>query len=268
MINMNNEMCTGCGACISSCPFSAMEFKEDNEGFFVPVIDQKKCKMCGICDKVCPIDKEITKHNVNYFAVQNRNCIQRRESQSGGLFSAIAETILVKGGICYGAAIDDNFGVRQLRIDSIDDLNKLQGSKYTQSNPEGSFELVAKDLHSGFKVLFSGTSCMIAGLYNYLNLKKINTEELFTCDLICHGVPSPLLWRDNIELQQNRHGKLKVVNFRDKKNGWHSHLESYLFQNGELVDEGYYTDLFYSHVALRKCCYQCQYVMLRGNLQM
>ena len=183
-----------------------------------------------------------------------------RLRQSGGLFSALATVVIAEGGVCYGAGFIDNFNVAQIRVDDISDLYKLQGSKYVQSKVEHSYELVESDLRNKKKVLYSGTSCIIAGLLAFLSVKKVSTVGLITCDLICHGVPSPLLWKNNIERQTKKYGEIQSVNFRDKKNGWHSHIESYAFKNGKIIDEKFYTDLFYSHVALRKSCYECRYI--------
>lgn len=183
-----------------------------------------------------------------------------KHKYSGGLFSALATVVIAEGGVCYGAGFIDNFNVAQIRVDDISDLYKLQGSKYVQSKVEHSYELVESDLRNKKKVLYSGTSCIIAGLLAFLSVKKVSTVGLITCDLICHGVPSPLLWKNNIERQTKKYGEIQSVNFRDKKNGWHSHIESYAFKNGKIIDEKFYTDLFYSHVALRKSCYECRYI--------
>lgn len=261
MIDFNNNgICTGCSACVSACPYSALSFANNEEGFSFPKIDLMKCKNCGICEKVCPLDKHQVARKSAYYVVQNRDILQRKESQSGGLFSAVASVVLSEKGICYGAGFAEDYEVFQLRIDSIDDLHRLQGSKYVQSNPSNSYKQVENDLRSGRWVLYSGTSCMIAGLYSYLSFHKVCLDNLVTCDLICHGVPSPQLWKDNIQRQIHQYGKLIKTKFRDKKHGWHSHVESYLFESGAVVDEGYYTDLFYSHVALRACCYECKYI--------
>lgn len=255
-----NEKCTGCFACSSICPYHAIVSKLDSEGFEYPVIDKNKCKNCGLCEKACPNLLPKESREPVYYAVQNKNKNQRKQSQSGGLFSALATVVIAEGGVCYGAGFIDNFNVAQIRVDDISDLYKLQGSKYVQSKVEHSYELVESDLRNKKKVLYSGTSCIIAGLLAFLSVKKVSTVGLITCDLICHGVPSPLLWKNNIERQTKKYGEIQSVNFRDKKNGWHSHIESYAFKNGKIIDEKFYTDLFYSHVALRKSCYECRYI--------
>ena len=254
------EACTGCSACLSACPFKAITFARSYDGFMVPRVDKKLCKDCGICDRVCPLNSTAGKRDeIKYYAVQNRNLNQRKTSQSGGLFSAVASVVLAEGGVCYGAGFVNGFKVAQTRVNSLEDICKLQGSKYVQSDPNATFQMAEEDLKQGKLVLYSGTSCLIAGLYSYLSLRKVDTENLMTCDLICHGVPSPKMWDDNIKLQIQKHGNLKAAKFRDKKFGWHSSKESYLFESGEEISEAYYTDLFYSHAALRTGCYNCHY---------
>lgn len=258
-INFINKKCTGCEACENICPSQAIKMEEDEEGFLYPKIDLKKCIECNLCDEVCPIDRSENK-NVDFFVVQNKNVEQRKKSQSGGLFSAIAEVILKKDGICYGAAVDEKFKVKQIRVDNIENLYKLQGSKYVQSSVGLTYQQVKNDLKKNKLVLYSGTSCMIAGLIRYLNYSKVKLENLFTCDFICHGVPSPKIWKENIKKQEQKYGKLKKISFRDKKFGWHSHMESYQFDGKNIVYENYYTELFYTHAILRKCCYNCEYL--------
>ena len=258
MIN-NIEMCSGCTACISICPFDAIIEDYNCEGFFYPKVVSEMCLNCNKCIKVCQINKKIIEHNVNTYIVQNKDEKQRSFSQSGGLFSALATVILNNNGICYGAALTDSFNVVHIRVDSFDRLPLLQGSKYVQSNAFGSFKQVENDLKNGNEVLYSGTSCMIDGLLKYLSEKNVSIENLFTCDLICHGVPSPKVWMDNINYH-NTDNKLVEVNFRDKSKGWASHIESYKFNDGVKCFEEGYTKLFYSHVILRNNCYSCQYI--------
>lgn len=260
MINITEDLCTGCRACEAICPVKAIKMNSNSEGFIYPQINNQLCINCNLCNNVCPIEKKVDKKENLYYIVQHRDVEQRLRSQSGGLFAAIAETILKNSGICYGAAIDEEFKVNHKRIDSLDKLWTLQGSKYVQSNTLKTFQEVKQDLLNDKIVLYSGTSCMISGLKRFLSISGTNIENLITCDFICHGVASPKVWNENIKYQEQKHGVLKKVNFRDKKNGWHSHMESYLFEDLNIVSENYYTELFYSHAILRKCCYSCMYL--------
>lgn len=260
MLDMNNEMCTGCGACISSCPFDAITFVENGMGFTYPEVDESRCRQCNICNKVCPISKQKMARVEDYYIVQNRNRSQRFVSQSGGLFSALAEVIISRGGVCYGVTLNEKFIATYTCVENVGDLWKIQGSKYVQSASDHILEDVENRLNNNTEVLFSGTSCTIAGLYNFLRNKRISTENLYTCDLLCHGVSSPLMWHEHIVFQKSRFGELVSANFRDKKFGWRSCVETYKFANGKNIAEGFYDDLYFSHVALRDCCYNCEYI--------
>lgn len=259
------KKCCGCTACQSICHKKAIVMNEDNEGFLYPNIDEKLCNNCNLCRKVCPIYKENAKQvkhtQPKVYAVTHKNDNSRKSSQSGGLFYALAEKILEDDGVVYGCGYSDNNMVIHMRVESIDELKKLQGSKYVQSEIGDSFLNVYNDLLSNKKVLFSATSCHLAGLYRYLNLKKINMDNLFTCDLVCHGVPSPLIYKENLKYIENKYdSKIEKVNLRDKKShGWHSHVETYKLENGKIIESRLFTELFYSNMALRPYCEVCEF---------
>lgn len=156
--------------------------------------------------------------------------------------------------------LDKCFKAKYIQIESEEDIIKLQGSKYVQGDSQGVFKIVGEYLLEDRKVLFSGTSCVISGLYSFLAVKKIATDNLITCDFICHGVSSPILWEEHIKLQQRRFGTLTTANFRDKRYGWRSCIETYEFECGKIVSEYVYDDLYFSHAALRDSCYNCEYV--------
>lgn len=184
------QRCTGCMSCFNSCAHHAIKMVENDEGFFYPQIDKDKCVNCGLCSKKCPElqnEKKSSKaSHPKVFAVINQT--DSTSSSSGGAFSLIARWILSQGGIVYGATIDNNGDVFHMAIDSVSDLPKLKGSKYVQSYVGKVFYQIRKDLLSGRKVLFVGTGCQVAGIYSYLN--KRYEGQLYTIDLICHGVPS------------------------------------------------------------------------------
>lgn len=261
MIDTMNQKCSGCSACQSICPFQAIEMKKTDRGFLYPSVTSSLCRSCGLCDKVCPAGKEHQASDAAYFAVQHKDAEARRHSQSGGLFTALAQTVLSDGGVCYGAGMDESMRVCQCRIESVSELSRLQGSKYSQCDQQDCFSAVSDDLEKGRTVLFSATSCVIAGLLNYLDLKKINTQQLITCDLICRGVPTPKMWKDNIALQTRKHGELVQAHFRDKRFGWHFYMESYEFTDGTMTAEKYYMDLYFTHAAHRECCFGCEYAV-------
>lgn len=180
-----------------------------------------------------------------------------KNSSSGGAFSALSDYILKNNGIIYGAVYDyDNNRVVHLRANNFDERNRMRGSKYLQSIVGDSFENVKEDLNADKTVLFTGTICQIAGLRQYLNLKKVNADKLFTCDIICHGVASPLIWKEFIEYKVP--GRLCSINFRDKELGWNN-SKAIAQREENRIDLSEYMKLFYSHSIMRPSCHTCQF---------
>lgn len=254
--------CTGCLSCANVCRVNAIKIKTDREGFYYPVIFADRCIKCGKCMEACYIlhehpKKDRTYEMKSYFG--KHNCIKEQEtSQSGGAFWAIAEQIYSEHGIVYGAALDSNQFVKHIRTNNIDEGRKLKGSKYVQSYIGTIYRQVEKDLLLNRKVLFSGTPCQVAGLYSLLAIHRIPMDNLITCDLVCHGVPSPRVWRDYINYTEAKYGKkILVAKFRDKKFGWGSHRETFQFQNNTAISKTYYAELFYNNCILRPACGNC-----------
>ena len=208
--------CTGCGACFNKCPKHAISMVENEEGFKNPKIDIKLCVECGQCLSVCPqlSTNQLIYPQKVYAGWISDNTI-RRDSASGGAFSALALFVLRKKGLVFGAYMDNRHVVKHIKIDSERDLSLLRDSKYVQSNTLDSFIVAKKYLDENRYVLFTGTSCQIAGLMKFLN-KQYN--NLITVDIICHGVPSPKVFKDYIDWVKNKH-EFSVINkirFRDK----------------------------------------------------
>ncbi len=202
MIDIKKEECCGCSACAQSCKLKCIEMLQDNEGFLYPVVNKEKCVNCGICENVCPSinSKSVACDLKGYVALSNDDKI-REESSSGGIFSLLAEYILKKDGIVIGAAFDRNLKVVHKVIREKKDLYKLRGSKYVQSDVKNTYKQAESYLKNNIKVLYSGTSCQIAGLRNYLNK---DYEGLYTVDVLCHGVPTPkLLAQYFCEMEKN-----------------------------------------------------------------
>lgn len=264
MINSAKIPCSGCLSCLNICPRDAISLAVDERGFSYPVVNQGKCIQCGLCEKACPCYtalENVPVHEIKGWGGIHENNNVRGKSQSGGAFAALAEVVLKRKGTVYGAAIDKDFEVKQKRIVDLSEIALLQGSKYVQSNVERTFTECARDLLAGKEVLYSGTSCIIDGLLHYLQTRRINTVGLTTVDLICHGVPSPGLYKENLKRLENIHNSsLLSLNFRDKGYaGWHTLCETYQFHNGCIVHENYWAEVMYSHIALRECCYDCKY---------
>lgn len=246
MINrIEKKSCCGCSACVQKCPKQCISMSEDEEGFIYPHIDASLCIDCGLCEKVCPvINQAEPRLPKECFAAYNLDENVRKESSSGGVFTLIAEKVIREGGVVFGATWNDRWQVVHTYTDSIEGLAQFRGSKYIQSIIGESYKQAEGFLKDGHKVLFSGTPCQIAGLKLFLRKKY---DNLITVDFICHGVPSPGVFRWYLQEELNeiaRQGKkntvslptihsipegdvhcpdgfeLKGIRFRDKCTGW------------------------------------------------
>ena len=195
-----------------------------------------------------------------YGVIHNDETV-RMSSQSGGLFYGLADLVIKSGGIVYGCAYSEGNSVKHIRINDSKTISTLQGSKYVQSEMGINFNKVLVDLHSGLLVLFSGTSCQVAGLLSYLEQKKCDNTNLITCDIVCHGVPSPLIYQEFISyIETKRDSKITFVNLRDKvKYGWRTAGETYKFTDNSELSLKLFTELFYSNLILRPSCSCCKY---------
>lgn len=203
----------------------------------------------------------------NVYAVHHKNINVRQESRSGGIFTAISDYVLNENGVIYGCVLNENFDAIHARAINSKERDAMRGSKYIQSDLGNTFQNVKEDLVEGKKVLFSGTSCQVAGLRKYLSKEY---ENLFCVDIVCHGVPSPKVWDEYIEWQEKKKkSKVKKVDFRNKKKyGWRAHTETLEFINGKKIDSRVFTNLFYQHNILRPCCFRCPYksIMHPGDI--
>lgn len=252
------QKCVGCGVCYNKCAKNAITMVENEEGFKYPIINNERCINCGKCIKICPINNDIKVNNsLEIFAVKNKDYKSRIKSRSGGFFPLICDIALKKGGVVYGAGFDDELNVRHLRIENIEDADKLRGSKYVNSDINDCYTQAKMDLDNGKFVVFSGTPCQIAGLKAYLNYKEYN--NLVSVDLVCHGVPSHKTYKDYINFIKLKYNKMpNSFLFRDKIYGWNTHIETFVFGKKRVSSE-LYRNLFYSDLALRNSCYNCKF---------
>lgn len=256
--------CCGCTACAAICSHGAIEMHPDKLGFLYPVVDVAKCVDCGLCDKVCSFVPDTREGRsvpktakVDVFAVRHKESEILAQSQSGGAFSAMAEQVLKRRGLVYGAAFDESHMVRHIRIDALEGLPALRGSKYVQSDIMGIYGQILGDLRNGLEVLFTGTPCQVAGLKSYV--PKTLQDGLLTMDFICHGVPSPAVWKDYLDYM-SRQGKIVKANFRDKSvAGWKEHKETFIYSNGVKKVADSFRVLFYKNIMLRHSCSVCPY---------
>lgn len=258
--------CTGCSACSQKCPINCIEMHPDPEGFLIPVIDLVRCVQCGVCVDSCPekvfVEKKASLKT--YIAVgKDKELIYY--SASGGAFITIAKYVVdTLGGIVFGCVFDHNMHARHIGVHDLEGLERLQGSKYVQSEIGDSFNQCEKYLKEGKYVLFSGTPCQIAGLSSYLEKEY---ERLITIDIVCHGVPSPALFERYIkELSNGKKGQVKTYRFRTRQiKGKSAYISTIEYKAGKRkIPNAYdaYYRLFLSGLVFRNSCYQCSYANL------
>jgi coenzyme F420-reducing hydrogenase beta subunit len=252
-------ICTGCAACRNACPQEAIKMEPGTDGFLRPVIDPDQCIKCLLCEKACPVlisSKSSNEDKPAVFACWNKDCQIRKESSSGGAFSALAMSVLTNGGYVIGAGYDASMTVKHQICHSVEDLQRLRGSKYVQSDIGLTYRDVKKILSEGVKpVLFVGTPCQVAGLRSYLRKDYAN---LYCCDFICHGTPSPLLFKEYLRwVESIKHIRISSFNFRHKHSGWYDALR---VANGNGYMKGKLDAYFFGFnrdITLRESCYHC-----------
>ena len=273
MIEINDKKdCCGCSACVQICPKVCISLVEDAEGFLYPHVDRNSCIGCGLCEKVCPIiNAGEPREPLRCYAAKNKDERIRMESSSGGIFTLLAENIIDDGGVVFGARFDDKWEVVHDYTETKAGLAAFRGSKYVQSRIGNTFRQAESFLKEGRKVLFSGTPCQIKGLKLYL---RKDYDNLLTVDFICHGVPSPGVWRQYLDetfrKPDRREGRGKnTVLSSPKKLGW----KKYSFvvrgksagqadKNSVLLSDMHqnnvYMKAFLSDLILRPSCYGCR----------
>lgn len=283
---INKSECCGCNACIQSCPKKCITMHEDEEGFLYPIVDQSICIDCGWCEQVCPaINSNEPRKPLQVLAAKNKNEDQRLRSSSGGIFILLAEHIIKQGGVVFGARFDKNWEVEHGYAEILEDLEPLMRSKYVQSRIGNTYKEAEQFLKQGRQVMFVGTPCQIAGLKRFLRKEY---ENLLAVDFICHGVPSPGVWRRYLEeIKSERSedtGKNTVlssslqsmpvitgINFREKQLGGYSwkkfgfvvhakspfmgDLNSVLLSTN--INDNIYMEAFLQNYILRPSCYSC-----------
>ena len=289
MLKTPKNICCGCGACQQACPVQCIELRPDNKGFLYPTVDKRRCIKCGKCERVCPALKENTYNNLpQIYAAKNGDLQKRLNSSSGGVFSMLAEKVIAEDGIVFGTKWNNTFEAVVDWTDSIEGLTAFRGSKYLQSVIGNNYKKVEEFLGKGKFVLFSGTPCQINGLKSYLGKEY---ENLLTIEVICHGVPSPLVWqkylksivrpqggdgRNTVSLSLKLSSVITGVNFRDKANGWKKYgfridygsADESAEQNSvfeltknpyiEPFDQNDYMRAFLSNLSLRPSCFDCK----------
>ena len=263
MIEISDKSkCSGCSACFAVCPKQCIEMKADREGFLYPVADKEKCVDCGACEQVCPVlnrVEEVEKPQKAYL-MQHKDEAVRMDSSAGGAFTAIATWVLEKGGVVFGASYDENFQVHHSYVEDFSELWRFRNSKYVQSGMGDSFKEVKAFLQADRWVCFSCTPCQIEGLSKYL---KKPYEKLVLLDVVCHGIPSPLVWHKYLEYQGIEQNRPDNIRFRDKFYGYKYSTMSIIQDGKNVYHAGAQMDpmlrAFFSDMSDRSICYACPF---------
>lgn len=262
--NTGNQVCCGCTACETVCPKQCIAMVEDNEGFLYPKVDANLCIDCQACVKACPFHNPAEENKPkSVYAALNKNEEIRKDSSSGGVFTILAEKVINEGGVVFGAKFTDDWQVEIVPTETIEGLAAFRGSKYLQAKMGNSLSLAKKYLREGRKVLFSGTPCQIAGLKHYL---RKDYENLLAVDFVCHGVPSPKVWKMYLdEVTQAGKRAISDIKFRDKPQGWKRFNFTLSYNESEKSytmssynGDNHFMRAFLSDMILRPSCYNCQ----------
>jgi coenzyme F420-reducing hydrogenase beta subunit len=259
--------CTGCKACGDVCKAKAISFPSDHEGFWHPSIEAEKCIHCGLCVKVCPVREphysaEDSRSIPKTYKVYHKDKHIRYNSTSGALYYALAQGFVERGDYIVGCVYDDGYtGAHHEASNTLEGLRRIMRSKYFQSDTEGIFQEVKSLLVKGEKVLFCGTGCQVSGLNGFLGK---HYENLYTVELICRGINSPIAFTSYMEeLRKRFHSEIKEVHFKNKSHGWTNLGTLVTFENGKSYyrnrrNDPWVNGFIVGNLYLRPSCEQCK----------
>ncbi len=266
----SKNICCGCRACEQICAQKCIVMDADKDGFLYPFINNNNCISCGLCKKVCPFRdggyiNPLAGDYPDTYAFYNYDMQTRKNSSSGGAFSALVDAFCNNNYVIFGAGFDENFVVRHSYVFDKDELSKFRKSKYVQSDMGDCYSKVKVFLSEGKKVVFSGTPCQIAGLRTFL---RISYENLFCIDVICHGTPSPMVFDKYKQYLTSKYGsELTAFDFRFKRNDeWIPPYMMMEFENGKRLmvpgsDDPFMVG-FYKMLYHRPSCYVCPFAKI------
>lgn len=260
-MRIEKEKCCGCQACVDSCPKGALSMKQDAEGFWYLKLKKELCVQCGKCEKVCPMKNQPEMKGPDFcYGARAKDEMIRYASSSGGMFSVLAQYVLKRQGIVYGASYNDEMEVVHRGIENEEQLETIRRTKYVQSDLKGVYARIKVYLEQGRLVLFCGTPCQAQALRLFLNE---DPPGLIVVDLICYGAASPGVWRSYVRYLEHREkGKMTTFSFRDKRNRNHGRTRAYVISGKETVGELYqdaYCRLYFGNYILRPSCHQCPF---------
>ena len=258
----DKHYCCGCSACASICPKHCITMQADSEGFLYPEVNEADCIDCGLCEKVChELHPYEDRHPQKVYAALNKNEEVRMKSSSGGIFYLLAEKTIAEGGVVFGARFDEQWQVVIDYAETMEGIKAFMGSKYVQARMDTAYADAKRFLKEGRKVLFSGTPCQIAGLHHFL---RKSYDNLLTVDVICHGTPSPLVWRKYLDELTKNVQRIKGVEHRNKKLGWKNFsvniqydAEEKIYHMSTPFQRDLYMNVFLKNIILRPSCYKC-----------
>lgn len=267
-MEFNKEKCCGCAACLNICPTGAITWTQNKEGFGEPVIDSKKCVDCGLCRKVCPYEQSTVGKDAvpQIYAAVHKNPEVVKNSSSGGVFTALSDWILSQGGVVYGVVYGQDHEISYCRCEDRQHRDQMRGSKYVQCNADSIYSQVEQDLKDNRYVMFTGTPCQNYGLKRCMEMKKVETKRLYTCENICHGGSSPLVWKTYLKYIRKKvlKGK-KIVSFsmRSKKTAWQKQFLDCITEHGDeskvLNHTASWNKLYSTTYPTRQSCFQCPF---------
>lgn len=261
MMRRQKSECCGCGVCAAVCPYGAIRMTFDKEGYAYPCIDRKKCTGCGQCREVCPIGNsaDMPEPEHRCFGVQAKSDSDRTESSSGGVFPALARKVLSQNGIVFGAMMESDGAVRHFGAQTPEEVERLRKTKYVQSEVAGCCRQIFQSVREGRQILFVGPPCQCSAVRRYVG----EAENLLIADLVCYGVPSPVVWGKYIkELEKQYHGSFESFSFRDKRAKDNGHTVAVRIGGREYtwpIGEDCFCNAYFRNYLLRPSCFSCRF---------
>lgn len=263
---IDKKDCCGCNACGDICAHNAITFVTDNEGFWYPKVNKDLCTDCGLCEKVCPMlhldnAKSFGQRDPKVYGGYHKNIAIRFDSTSGGVFSALANTMYKQGGYVSGAVFNEDWSVSNFISNNKKDLSRLRSSKYVESNAEGLYKEIKRLLRDGEKVLACGSPCQMAALRTFLGK---DYENLIIVDFLCRATNSPKAYRKYLDmLEEQFGGKIVYIKAKNKDHGWRSLARKVVFDNGKVYygegHDDHYRRGYHWNYFERPCCYECKF---------